>query len=85
MTKADCSGFSRTTAGGGIRLRLVAAHAPVRHILRAEGMEECIGYFGRRIGVADVIDEFQGGQCRPRALCPRNLLLNDSKIAAEGE
>jgi len=45
----------------GIRLRLVAAHAPVRDILRAEGLEERIGYFGRRIGVADVIDEFQGG------------------------
>ena len=44
----------------GIRLRLVAAHAPVRDILRAEGLEERIGYFGRRIGVADVIDEFQG-------------------------
>ena len=45
----------------GIRLRLVAAHAPVRDILRAEGLEERIGYFGRRIGVADVIDEFQRG------------------------
>jgi high affinity sulfate transporter 1 len=44
----------------GIRLRLVAAHAAVRDILRAEGLEERIGYFGRRISVADVIDEFQG-------------------------
>jgi high affinity sulfate transporter 1 len=44
----------------GIRLRLVAAHATVRDILRAEGMEELVGYFGRRISVADVIDEFQG-------------------------
>jgi anti-anti-sigma factor len=46
----------------GIRLRLVAAHATVRDILRAEGLEETIGYFGRRISVADVIDEFQGMQ-----------------------
>ncbi len=45
----------------GIRLRLVAAHATVRDLLRAEGLEESIGYFGRRISVADVIDEFQGG------------------------
>jgi SulP family sulfate permease len=45
----------------GIRLRLVGAHAAVRDILRAEGLEESIGYFGRRITVADVIDEFQGG------------------------
>ena len=44
----------------GIRLRLVAAHATVRDTLRAEGLEEEVGYFGRRIGVADVIDEFQG-------------------------
>ena len=44
----------------GIRLRLVAAHASARDILRAEGLEERIGYFGRRISVADAIDEFQG-------------------------
>ena len=44
----------------GIRLRLVAAHAAVRDILRAEGLEENVGYFGRRITVADVIDEFRG-------------------------
>ena len=29
-------------------------------ILRAEGLEERVGYFGRRISVADAIDEFQG-------------------------
>ena len=45
----------------GIRLRLVAAHASVRDILRAEGLEERVGYFGRRVSVADVVDEFQGG------------------------
>lgn len=46
--------------GAGIRLRLVAAHAAVRDILRGEGLEELIGYFGRRISVADVIDELRG-------------------------
>ena len=45
----------------GIRLRLVSAHAAVRDLLRAEGLEESVGYFGRRISVADVIDEFLGG------------------------
>ena len=45
----------------GIRLRLVGAHAAVRDILRAEALEERVGYFGRRISVADAIDEFQGG------------------------
>ncbi len=44
----------------GIRLRLVAAHASARDILRAEGLEERVGYFGRRISVADAIDEFHG-------------------------
>jgi SulP family sulfate permease len=44
----------------GIRLRLVSAHATARDILRAEGLEESVGYFGRRVTVADVIDEFQG-------------------------
>jgi ABC-type transporter Mla MlaB component len=48
----------------GIRLRLVAAHAAVRDILRAEGLEERVGYFGRRVSVADVIDELQGAQER---------------------
>jgi len=45
----------------GTSLRLVAAHAPVRDMLRAEGIEERVGYLGRRSSVAEVIDEFQGG------------------------
>ena len=45
----------------GIRLRLVAPHAAVRDILRAEGLEERVGYFGRGVTVADAIDELQGG------------------------
>ena len=44
----------------GIRLRLVAAHASARDMLRAEGLEERVGYFGRRVTVADAVDEFQG-------------------------
>jgi MFS superfamily sulfate permease-like transporter len=47
-------------AQAGIRLQLVAAHAPVRDVLRAEGLEERVGYFGRRISVADAIDEWVG-------------------------
>jgi len=45
----------------GVPLRLVAAHAAVRDLLRAAGLEERVGYFGRRISVADVIDAFQSG------------------------
>jgi hypothetical protein len=29
-------------------------------MLRAVGMEERVGYFGRRSSVAEVVDEFQG-------------------------
>ncbi len=43
----------------GIGLRLVGARATVRDILRAEGLEERVGYFGRKISVADVIEDFQ--------------------------
>jgi SulP family sulfate permease len=43
-----------------VPLRIVGAHAPVRDILRAEGLEERVGRIDRRVSVADVIDEFQG-------------------------
>lgn len=46
-------------AAAGIQLRLVGAHASARDILHAEGLEERVGYFGRRVSVADAIDEFQ--------------------------
>ena len=49
-----------TLEKAGIRLRMVAAHAAVRDMLRAEGLEERVGYFGRRISLADAIDEFEG-------------------------
>jgi sulfate permease, SulP family len=45
----------------GISLRLVDAHAAVRDILRAEGVEEQVGSLGRHIAMADVLDEFLGG------------------------
>jgi len=42
-----------------VPLRLVAAHAAVRDLLRAEGLEERVGHIGRRASVAEVVDEFQ--------------------------
>ena len=45
----------------GARLRLVAARASVRDILRAEGMEEKVGDFGRKTVTSDVIEAFQAG------------------------
>jgi high affinity sulfate transporter 1 len=47
-------------ASAGIALRMAGAHAAVRDILRAEGLEERAGYFGRRITAVDVVDEFEG-------------------------
>jgi len=44
----------------GIAFRLAGAHATVRDILRAEGLEERAGYFGRRIAAVDVVDELEG-------------------------
>jgi hypothetical protein len=38
----------------------VNAHAEVRHMLRAEGLEERIGVLSRSIALADVVDEFLG-------------------------
>jgi SulP family sulfate permease len=54
----------------GIGLRLVSARATVRDLLRAEGMADLVGYFGRRSSVADVIDEFQGNS-------PQTSMRND--------
>jgi MFS superfamily sulfate permease-like transporter len=54
------AGLQKELQAAGISLKLVAAHASARDILRGEGLEERVGYFGRRITVADAIDEFQG-------------------------
>ena len=51
-------------AAAGVSLRLVSAHAAVRDLLRAEGLEERVGYFGRRTSVADAVDE-AGGASAP--------------------
>jgi high affinity sulfate transporter 1 len=42
----------------GIRMRVVEAHAKVRDLLRAEGLEERAGYLGRRLSVDQAIAEF---------------------------
>jgi MFS superfamily sulfate permease-like transporter len=51
----------------GIAFRLASAHATVRDILRAEGLEERAGYFGRRVSAVDVVDEFEGLARAPTA------------------
>jgi high affinity sulfate transporter 1 len=48
-------------SAAGMHLRIVSAHAGARDILRAEGLEEHVGYLGRRVSVDDVIDQFLSG------------------------
>lgn len=43
----------------GTAMKVVAAHAGVRDMLRAEGLEDRFGHIGRRGSVADLVDEFQ--------------------------
>jgi sulfate permease, SulP family len=45
-------------AKADIALRLAEARAGVRDLLRAEGLEERVGYFGRRVSVDDVLESF---------------------------
>ena len=52
--------LDRQLAIRGIQLRIVEAHAKVRDLLRAEGLEERIGYFGRHMSVDQAIVEFVG-------------------------
>jgi high affinity sulfate transporter 1 len=42
----------------GIQLRIVEAHAKPRDLLRAQGLEEQVGYFGRHMSVEQAIVEF---------------------------
>jgi SulP family sulfate permease len=43
----------------GTAMKVVGAHADVRDMLRAEGLEVRVGHIGRRSSVADVVDAFQ--------------------------
>ncbi len=42
----------------GVALRLAEARSGVRDMLRAEGLGERVGYFGRRVSVDDVLESF---------------------------
>lgn len=47
-------------AGRSIQMRIVEAHARVRDLLRAEGLEDRVGYLGRHISVEQALVEFHG-------------------------
>ena len=49
----------------GIAMRIASAHALARDILRREGLEERVGYLGRRVTAMDVVDEFEGAAWAP--------------------
>jgi high affinity sulfate transporter 1 len=54
------AGLHRELAKRAIQLRVVGAHAKVRDLLRAEGLEESVGYLGRHMTVDQAITELQG-------------------------
>jgi sulfate permease, SulP family len=63
---AMLTAMHRELASRGIQLRIVEAHAQARDLLRAEGLEEQVGYFGRHISVDQAIVEFL--ECRAGAV-----------------
>jgi high affinity sulfate transporter 1 len=46
-------------ASRGVQLRIVEAHAKVRDLLRAKGLEDQVGYFGRHMTVEQAINEYE--------------------------
>lgn len=53
------SGLQRDLESRGVQLRLAEARSQVRDLLRAEGLEESVGYFGRHFSVDQAIAEFE--------------------------
>jgi len=53
------SELHRHLASVGVQLRLAEAHAAVRDILRAEGLDERVGPIDRRTSVEDIIQNWQ--------------------------
>jgi high affinity sulfate transporter 1 len=53
------AGLHRDLAKRAIPVRVVEAHAKVRDLLRAEGLEDRVGYLGRHMSVEQAIAELQ--------------------------
>jgi high affinity sulfate transporter 1 len=70
------TGLHHELARQNVQLRVVEAHARVRDLLRAEGLEERVGYFGRHMSVEQAITELEGksaaaaGETLPAASAP---------------
>jgi MFS superfamily sulfate permease-like transporter len=55
---AMLASMNRELATLGTQLRIVEAHARVRDLLRAEGLEAQVGYLGRHLSVDQALGEF---------------------------
>jgi SulP family sulfate permease len=53
------AGLHKDLTARDVRLRLVEAHAGVRDILRAEGLEEQLGKISRRDTIADAVEQYR--------------------------
>jgi high affinity sulfate transporter 1 len=62
--------FHRELRAREVKLRIVEARSQARDLLRAEGLEEQVGYFGRHISVdmaiAEFVDSLDGQSSAPR-------------------
>jgi SulP family sulfate permease len=47
-------------AAAGVEFRVVQAHGNVRDVLRAEGLEERVGFINRHQSLAEVVQEAEG-------------------------
>jgi MFS superfamily sulfate permease-like transporter len=59
------AGLHRDLEQRQVRLRVLGAHAKVRDLLRAVGLEERVGYLGRHLSVDQAIAEAEGGGTGP--------------------
>lgn len=64
------TGLQKKLAERGVQMRLAEAHAQVRDLLRAEGLEERVGYLGRHLSVDQAIAELEQspGTAPPRGV-----------------
>ena len=53
------AGLHRELTKREIQLRVVEAHAKIRDLLRAEGLEQFVGFIGRHMSVDQTIAEYQ--------------------------
>ena len=57
------SSLQKQLAEQGVSLHLAEAHAHVRDLLRAAGLEHQVGYFGRHTSIDQVLTEFEQSKC----------------------